>query len=241
MFFYHPKNPTTNRRPTLVPQQLQVGQLDSRITAQIAEVLARSPPFHPESTRKSDGRRRSRPISDEISDEQIFAAAVHRASLAGVAYDGTEAILVPPPPPPPNLPQQIAIGRANNNLIFNNNLPGIPTQSSSSSHKPPPHIYYADVTSPQDSLFSLTESRRQSRANIHPRALILRRPTISIHEDGRILIDHVTARWDGVPLTSQSGLLDADEGGTIITDTLKEEERKEPKSCKQQTFKVILL
>lgn len=188
MFFYHPKNPTTNRRPTLVPQQLQVGQLDSRITAQIAEVLARSPPFHPESTRKSDGRRRSRPISDEISDEQIFAAAVHRASLAGVAYDGTEAILVPPPPPPPNLPQQIAIGRANNNLIFNNNLPGIPTQSSSSSHKPPPHIYYADVTSPQDSLFSLTESRRQSRANIHPRALILRRPTISIHEDGRILI-----------------------------------------------------
>uniref|UniRef100_A0AC34F829 Uncharacterized protein n=1 Tax=Panagrolaimus sp. ES5 TaxID=591445 RepID=A0AC34F829_9BILA len=186
MFFYSPHPKPNIRRPTLGPQQLQVGQLDSRITAQIAEVLARSPPFHPESTRRSDGRRRSRPISDEISDEQIFAAAVHRASLAGVAVDGTEAILVPPPPPPPNIPQQIAIGRANNNLIFNNNIPGIPSQSSS--HKPPPHIYYADVTSPQDSLFSLSESRRQSRANIHPRALILRRPTISIHEDGRILI-----------------------------------------------------
>ena len=183
MFFYSPHPKPNIRRPTLGPQQLQVGQLDSRITAQIAEVLARSPPFHPESTRRSDGRRRSRPISDEISDEHAaFAAAVHRASLAGV-IEGTEAIIMPPPPPPS---QPIAIGRSNNNLIFNNNLPGIQPQLPS--HKTPAHYYYADVTSPQDSLFSLTESRRQSRANVHPRALILRRPTISIHEDGRILI-----------------------------------------------------
>lgn len=52
--------------------------------------------------------------------------------------------------------------------------------------------------------------------------------------------DHVTARWDGVPLTSQSALLDADDGATIITDTMKEDqETKEPKSCPQQTIKYV--
>ncbi|ETN83666.1 hypothetical protein NECAME_07271 [Necator americanus] len=50
--------------------------------------------------------------------------------------------------------------------------------------------------------------------------------------------DHVTARWEGVPLNSQSALIDADDGATVITDTIKEDaERQEPKSCPQQTVK----
>ncbi|CAJ0572943.1 unnamed protein product, partial [Mesorhabditis spiculigera] len=52
--------------------------------------------------------------------------------------------------------------------------------------------------------------------------------------------DHVTTRWDGVPLTSQSALLDADDGATVITDTIKDDtEDKEPKSCPQQCIKYI--
>lgn len=52
--------------------------------------------------------------------------------------------------------------------------------------------------------------------------------------------DHVTARWEGVPLNSQSALIDADDGATVITDTIKDDaERQEPKSCPQQTVKVI--
>lgn len=51
--------------------------------------------------------------------------------------------------------------------------------------------------------------------------------------------DHVTARWEGVPLNSQSALIDADDGATVITDTIKDDaERQEPKSCPQQTVKV---
>ncbi|VDK54426.1 unnamed protein product, partial [Cylicostephanus goldi] len=50
---------------------------------------------------------------------------------------------------------------------------------------------------------------------------------------------HVTARWEGVPLNSQSALIDADDGATVITDTIKDDqERQEPKSCPQQTVKM---
>ncbi|KHJ96972.1 hypothetical protein OESDEN_03059 [Oesophagostomum dentatum] len=87
--------------------------------------------------------------------------------------------------------------------------------------------------SPVSSVFSTTEARRASRQK-----LFLRRPTISIQEDGKIVIDHVTARWEGVPLNSQSALIDADDGATVITDTIKDDaERQEPKSCPQQTVK----
>ncbi|CAI5454314.1 unnamed protein product [Caenorhabditis angaria] len=89
--------------------------------------------------------------------------------------------------------------------------------------------------SPVSSVFSTSENRRQSRHK-----LILRRPTISIQEDGKIVIDHVTARWEGAPINSQSALLDADDGATVVTDTIKEDqEDKEPKSCPQQTVKYI--
>ncbi|VDM76370.1 unnamed protein product [Strongylus vulgaris] len=121
--------------------------------------------------------------------------------------------------------------------------------------------------SPVSSVFSTIDVRRASRQKLY-----LRRPTISIQEDGRIIIggqdvtphrthtalsaatgdenpqskntgvvsiDHVTARWEGVPLNSQSALIDADDGATVITDTIKDDqERQEPKSCPQQTVKV---
>ncbi|CAJ0609053.1 unnamed protein product [Cylicocyclus nassatus] len=57
---------------------------------------------------------------------------------------------------------------------------------------------------------------------------------------GVVSADHVTARWEGVPLNSQSALIDADDGATVITDTIKDDqERQEPKSCPQQTVKYI--
>uniref|UniRef100_A0A7E4W139 Uncoordinated protein 58 n=1 Tax=Panagrellus redivivus TaxID=6233 RepID=A0A7E4W139_PANRE len=225
MFFYSPHPKPNARRPTLGPQQLQVGQLDSRITAQIAEALSRSPSFHPEITRRTDNRRRSRPVSDELPEERAISVS-HRSS---VPLELTEAIVVPPIPP-------AASGQSSNNTLgFNNNLSQVPPPIPP--HGAAPHIIYAD--SPQDSLFSLTESRRHSRVLFTPKAVILRRPTISINEDGLILIDHVTARWDGVPLTSQNGLID-DDGATVITDTLKEDnDRKERKSFLQNVIKYI--
>lgn len=52
-------------------------------------------------------------------------------------------------------------------------------------------------------------------------------------------LDHVASRWEGLPLTSQSALVDTDDGATIITDTIKEDgEKTEPKSCPQQAVKV---
>uniref|UniRef100_A0A158R4B5 Uncoordinated protein 58 n=1 Tax=Syphacia muris TaxID=451379 RepID=A0A158R4B5_9BILA len=51
-------------------------------------------------------------------------------------------------------------------------------------------------------------------------------------------IDHVT-RWDGVPLTSQSALLEAEDGGTIASDGINVgEEAQEAKSCTQKAVKV---
>ncbi|XGW32637.1 hypothetical protein V3C99_017298 [Haemonchus contortus] len=79
------------------------------------------------------------------------------------------------------------------------------------------------------------------------------RTTAGIHEEERAAAstkkhppttsaatNHVTARWEGVPLNSQSALIDADDGATVITDTIKDDaERQEPKSCPQQTVKYI--
>ena len=174
MFFYSP-NPKkdTLRRPTLGPQQLQ---MDSRVQAQIVEVLTRSPPFHPESGRP---RRRSRPVSDELIDEH-GTIAIHRASLGAIGFD--DAIVIPPIPPaliPP---------AANNNMPINNNYP------TTAPGLPPGHVYYGDPGSPQDMFFPGSDSRRHSRVLLHPKAVVLRRPTISIHEDGRILIGILKSR-----------------------------------------------
>ncbi|KAE9414086.1 hypothetical protein Angca_003635 [Angiostrongylus cantonensis] len=89
--------------------------------------------------------------------------------------------------------------------------------------------------SPVSPTLSVKDARRQSRQKV-----FLRRPTITIQDDGKIVIDHVTARWEGVPLNSQTALIDTDDGGTVITDTIKDDaEQEEPKSCPQQTVKYI--
>lgn len=82
---------------------------------------------------------------------------------------------------------------------------------------------------------SKQSSTRQSRHKYYP---------LSQEETLELLYllnqDHVTARWEGVPLNSQSALIDADDGATVITDTIKDDaERQEPKSCPQQTVKYI--
>lgn len=164
MFFYSP-NPKHNitRRPTLGSQQLQAGQLDSRV--QIVEVLTRSPPYH-------TGRRRSRPISDEFIDEH--GTVIHRASLGALGVD--EAIFIPP------ITTNIITGTNNNN--YPGVAPPIPP------HGVPSRVYYGDPTlgSPQDMFFPGSDSRRHSRVVLHPKAVVLKKPTISIHEGGRILI-----------------------------------------------------
>ncbi|CAA90066.2 Uncoordinated protein 58 [Caenorhabditis elegans] len=99
----------------------------------------------------------------------------------------------------------------------------------------PPTGFLELCASPVSSVFSNADARRMSQ-----RKLVLRRPTISIQEDGKIIIDHVTARWEGANINSQSALLDADDGATVITDTIKDDQDdKEPKSCPQQTVKYI--
>ncbi|GMR62620.1 hypothetical protein PMAYCL1PPCAC_32815 [Pristionchus mayeri] len=59
--------------------------------------------------------------------------------------------------------------------------------------------------------------------------------------------DHVAARWDGGPSQSAGpvfaggiGYMDGEDGATVATDTIKDDEdRTEPKSCPQQTVKYI--
>lgn len=53
--------------------------------------------------------------------------------------------------------------------------------------------------------------------------------------------DHVTTRWDGIPLTSQSALLEAEDGATVIAETMKEDETRESKNCSKRTRKVFLM
>lgn len=56
-----------------------------------------------------------------------------------------------------------------------------------------------------------------------------------------VTTDHVSTRWDGIPLRSQSGPLEAEDGGTVITETTKEDETQESKNCPKRTGKVLLL
>jgi hypothetical protein len=107
-------------------------------------------------------RRRSRPISEEVAEE-LYALGAASAVLAGADQ---------PPLPRRSLDLDL------NDPFNNNNLP------------PAPHLYHsfhtdASTSSPVDSLYSFIDSRRHSRV---PRAVILRRPTITIQEDGRVLI-----------------------------------------------------
>ncbi|CAD5221749.1 unnamed protein product [Bursaphelenchus xylophilus] len=100
----------------------------------------------------------------------------------------------------------------------------------------------ASTSSPVDSLYSFVDSRRHSRA--YPRAVqLLRRPTLTIQEDGRVIIDHVTSRWDGVSHVP-GGLIDGDDTATIITEHNKEDGTpKTPKTFIQQCvkyFKILL-
>lgn len=55
------------------------------------------------------------------------------------------------------------------------------------------------------------------------------------------ILDHVGARWDGLPISSQSALLDADDGAVKIQDSMKEDQEAQPKkTCTQQIIKVNL-
>lgn len=58
-------------------------------------------------------------------------------------------------------------------------------------------------------------------------------------ESGAALrLDHVTARWEGLPLTSQSALMETEDGATIITETIKDDEGKdEAKTFPQKVVK----
>jgi hypothetical protein len=144
--------------------------------AQIVEALSRAPQFHAEASaiRRSipvdlATRRRSRQISEDYSEEYLIPPGTHRSSLD---------LTIPVPPPPQAIPPPLN----NNNLIAENNNARMP------SLQLPPHLYhplYADMSSPE-SLFSISESRRHSKAPT--RTVILRRPTITIQEGGRILI-----------------------------------------------------
>ncbi|KAI6176734.1 hypothetical protein M3Y97_00830900 [Aphelenchoides bicaudatus] len=220
MFFYSPKdNKNIIRRQTQqqsvqLDQQRLVEALQQRqLSGSGAEFIGSGP----SSIRRSiiDLRRRSRPISEEIAEE-LYALSTASAALVGADQ---------PPLPRHSLDLDF------NEAINNNNLP------------PVPHLYHsfhtdASTTSPVDSIYSFIDSRRHSRV---PRGIILRRPTICVQSDGKILIDHVTARWDGIPLTTQGGgLLDGEDGATLLTDNLKEDaEKKEPLSCPQQVVKYI--
>lgn len=118
----------------------------------------------PSSIRRSiiDLRRRSRPISEEVAEE-LYALSAASAALVGADQ-----------PPLPRRSLDLDLNEAFNN----NNLPLLP------------HLYHsfhtdASTTSPVDSIYSFIDSRRHSRV---PRAVILRRPTVTIGENGKILI-----------------------------------------------------
>ncbi|KAL3109741.1 hypothetical protein niasHT_013879 [Heterodera trifolii] len=89
--------------------------------------------------------------------------------------------------------------------------------------------------------------RHRSASKIFPqhtgssvRTIVLRRPTITIQEDGRILIDNITARWDGFPMPKQPTLLEGDDVGTLLTSQLNEEdEAKTGLNCPQKVLKLI--
>ncbi|VDK52005.1 unnamed protein product [Anisakis simplex] len=230
MFFY-----SSHPRALSLRQQQQALQVESRLSSQIAELLTR---FAAQTTA-------ARTDDDDVAAAAAAALPDLAATTAGLSVE----------------------------------IPAITSPTS-------PHIFSSNI---------IDTSRRASRTS----KVFLRRPTISIQDDGRIVIgaalrrlvnlkessvceccddtegapgksaveaaaaaisgispslydstsvffagktstDHVTARWDGVPLTSQSALLDADDGATIITDTMKEDqEAKVPKNCPQQTIKYV--
>lgn len=113
MFFYSPnQRPLSFRQHALAPQHLHIGQLDSRLSVQIAELLSRV-------ATQAAGARGDEPLNEEPEDAHLSAGAA------------------------------LEVG--------------------------------ASPTSPA---FSAVESRRTSRAG----KLLLRRPTVSIQDDGRIVI-----------------------------------------------------
>uniref|UniRef100_A0A0K0E621 Potassium channel domain-containing protein n=1 Tax=Strongyloides stercoralis TaxID=6248 RepID=A0A0K0E621_STRER len=249
MFFYspHPKT-TVVRRPTLFPSQLRDA---SQIRRDSIEHNIRSPTTiitHPPE-RTSIPRRWNVDdpavnVVDETSthirrDRGVENAPLIAASVAVLPFaldsstnQRTTSHLQD---------VQNETGGLNNNIINNNNSTTV-RRHGTITH-PTPYLQLVhntgenNVISPVESIISREhEHRRLSKVG---KSLYLRRPTISIQEDGRIVIDHLGGRWDGIPLTSQAGLID-DDGATIITDTLKDDaEGKDPLTCPQQTVKYI--
>ncbi|KAI1707010.1 ion channel domain-containing protein [Ditylenchus destructor] len=208
--FFHSINtkPQIVRRPTAT-------NLHDRLSAQIAEVLQRY------DTTGSTTVELPVPIVATTSRDSRRRS--RQISVVAVQPEA-EDLLYPEPPFSATLPRSSVdlslLRESNNNIIIQRE------------------------SSPQESLFSLSEARRLSKQQLVASAggrthIILRRPTITIHEDGRIVLDHVTARWDGVPLSGQTaGLLDIDDGGTIITDTKEDlTDGQETTGCPQKTLK----
>uniref|UniRef100_A0A915E3E9 Potassium channel domain-containing protein n=1 Tax=Ditylenchus dipsaci TaxID=166011 RepID=A0A915E3E9_9BILA len=214
--------PNLVRRPTIAgPSQIQVGQLDQRLTAQLAEVLQRSGAATGDTAtiRRSTGTGGGGTVAVELPIPIVATTSSERRrrsrQISVVASAEVEDLLFGDVAPLQRSSVDLSQLQANNNAAFHPDL---------------------SQSSPVDSLFSIRGAGRTH-------TVILRRPTITIHEDGRIQIDHVTARWDGtVPISGQAaGLLDIDDGATIITDTLKEDltDGADTKSCPQQVVKYL--
>uniref|UniRef100_A0AC35U7L9 Uncoordinated protein 58 n=1 Tax=Rhabditophanes sp. KR3021 TaxID=114890 RepID=A0AC35U7L9_9BILA len=245
MFFYspHEKKSTTfsvaNRRQTLNQNQLR--EVES--TLQTAnEAIIRSPTGQPierlnsrryyvdDPTIIEEGSGVVRRDINAMESVPLIATsvAVLPFALDVSGYRNAEALV------------ESIVHSSNNNVITNNNtLRRHATTAHTSTTIP--HIHdtafgHSPVSSVISAIPDNITTRRLSKAG---KSVLMRRPTISIQEDGRIVIDHIGSRWDGIPLTSQSGLIDED-GATIMTDTLKEEgDRKEPLTCPQQVIKYI--
>uniref|UniRef100_A0A0N4Z3Y1 Uncoordinated protein 58 n=1 Tax=Parastrongyloides trichosuri TaxID=131310 RepID=A0A0N4Z3Y1_PARTI len=246
MFFYSPHPKTTIvRRPTIFPSQLRE---ITAIARENIDHINRSPLIHHPSERASITRRWNVDdpavnIVDETTsthtrrDRGVESAPLIAASVAVLPF----ALDASTNQRAYSQDFQAESGGLNNNVPINNNVTvrrhgtiSHPTSYLQIVHNAGDNV----ALSPSESIVS-REHEHNRRLSKVGKSIYLRRPTISIQEDGRIVIDHVGSRWDGIPLTSQAGLID-DDGATIITDTLKDDgEGKEPLTCPQQTVKYI--
>ncbi|CAK5084173.1 unnamed protein product [Meloidogyne enterolobii] len=138
----------------------------------------------------------------------------------------------------------------NNNLPQQQQIPPSILVSSSSMEKSISSQELAGMANlANNNNLNINKKHRTSNSKVFPntatstqtvRTIVLRRPTITIQEDGRILIDNITARWEGFPMPKQQNLLDGDDVGTLLTSQLEgDEEGKAPLTCTQKIIKYI--
>lgn len=191
MFFYAPhakplKEAIIQRRPSF--QQAEQQRLSTA-----AETIRRR------QSQASESRRHSRTLSlIDYDDEQPLIIRVPELQAQQPPPPAqpppTDEELVQPPREPERLPE---VHRHSREIdLDNNNIPA-PQLPSPPSRWPYPYIHpmhplvrAETVVASPDSLFSITESRRLSKIHLHghPKAVILRRPTIVVQEDGKYFI-----------------------------------------------------